>query len=369
MNGCNLISDAPKHRDPAHRAVSLGFEDVVRENQDWEALNSRLDSVGANAVNIAVGRLDWTAFPWPGHESVQSAQVRESGQDFVREAMDALRTAPDGSKRRVTLTIDTLVPGWIETDGDVAGQDVEGVASPLFPSATALRDGDVGDRLEEMAGYISSEYGPDEVALTELMFDHHTFGDDDSTLYRQMTGAEDWPRTQDGQIDTSHPRIGAWRSQVLADVVSRTAESSRAAGVELAVDVRAPWADPAQGRKESGHDYQLLASSADRIVIWNYFGLNQRTADYSSAITQGLKASGIPMDKVTMSVGLWADSQGRSDVAGDGGTDDESGEILGAGELREGLTASATHGVESVSVTPLSMMDDSHWQAIAEAWN
>lgn len=368
LNGCGGTDRAPQPDGPAVRAVSVGFEDVVREDQDWDAVNAQLADAGANAVNIAVGRPDWTAFPWPGQEATESAQVAESGRDFVRDAVDALRTAPDGSTRRITLTVDMLVPGWIESDEDVAGRDVEGEASPEFPSAAALHDGEVGQRLQEMVAHISDTYEPDEIALTELMFDDHTFGDDDLELYREMTGEEDWPRTEDGDIDASAPGIAEWRSRVLADVVSDTADTSRAAGVELAVDVRAPWSDPSADRAESGHDYELLASAADHIVIWNYFGLNERTASYSREITDALQSSGIPSEKVIMSVGLWADSQGRSDAAGEGGTDEESGEVLTPDEVREGLEASATNGVRSVSVTPMSLMDEDHWGAVAAAW-
>jgi len=58
-----------------------------------------------------------------------------------------------------------------------------------------------------------------------------------------------------------------------------------------------------------------------------------------------------------MSVGLWA------------GQGDDSREVIRPEQLEEGLLESATNGLTSVSVTPLSLLDDSHRRAVARAWN
>lgn len=367
MNGCGILG--PRHDErPDTRIVVLGFEDIVREHQDWEAVNERLAQANANAVNITVGRPDWVAFPWPAQPDAQSSYVSASGKDYVQQAVDALSTAPDGTPRRLTLTIDTLVSGWIGDDERIAGRDIDGKVSPDFPSASALRDGAVGQRIEDIVTYVSQKYRPDEIGLTELMFDQHTFGDDDLELYARMTGHDDWPRRRDNEIDVTSPKIAAWRSQTVADVVARMRDVAHAGGAQMAVDVRAPWNAPTGDRAESGHDYRLLLSAADRIVVWNYYGLSHRTAAYSAEITKAMQEQDMPMQRITMAVGLWADEDGRSDAAGQEGTQQDPIEILPAEQLLAGLQASATHGVESVAVIPMSMMGDDHWRAVEEAW-
>ena len=344
---------------PAERAVSLGFEDVVVADQDWELWRERLDAANVNVVHLAVGRADWTAFPWDEHPDTESARVRETGRDFVAEAIAALGTAADGSQRSFVLTVDAFVPGWIERDGEVAGIDEDGDHADEFASAAALRNGPVGQRLAELVAHIAETYQPQAVTITELMFDQHTFGIDDHDLFVDMMDAADWPRTDDGEIDTGHPEIARWRSQVVADVVAMLAEGAHAAGVEMWADVRVNFDDAAAGRPESGHDYGLLLGAADRLVMWNYFALNDADPDTSAELTQAWQQAGLNTARMVVSVGLWAEGD-------DFGSDGD--EVLRPELMAEGLAASVGNGVDSVSVTPASMLTPAHWDALAELW-
>lgn len=326
------------------RTVGVGYETVVDEAASLPELNRRLDAVNANSVTISVGRLDWTAFPWAAHPEIEA----EPGPDHVAEAIRALGTGSNGERRRITLTVDLLIPGWISSDRGLAGINLDGSRSSDFASVTALAEGPVGDRLMEFVAAITQRYRPDAVALTELMFDNNTFGGDDRDSYMRATGASDWPRLANGDIDSGHTSLGAWRSEALASVVARAAAVAHENGSTLDMDVRAPWGDPSADRPESGHDYRLLAAAADRLVVWNYFGLNDVPPSYSDELAQAMVARSA---KFVMSIGMWGE---------DG--------AISAADLAEGLRSSVDGGATAVSVTPASMLDDAAWQVLKKAW-
>jgi hypothetical protein len=195
---------------------------------------------------------------------------------------------------------------------------------------------------------VTSRYQPDAVALTELMFDNNTYGGDDRDSYMLASGRTDWPRLANGDIDVEHPSLGAWRSKAVAATVAKAAAAAHANGATLDMDVRAPWHDPAGDRPESGHDYGLLAAAADRLVLWDYFGLNDAAPSYSAELAAAMaKRSG----KFAISVGMWA-KDGR----------------ISAADLAAGLEASVSGGAAAVAVTPSSMLDDDAWRALKAAW-
>ncbi|WP_271985987.1 hypothetical protein [Pseudoclavibacter terrae] len=352
--GLNACAEDTQLVYPEVRAVSLGFEDVADADTDWAAVRADLESVHANAVHLAVGRVEWSAFPWAKHADRTASIVEETGTDYVQRAIDEVGTQPDGTPRRIVLTIDALVPELIAADPELAGVDASGRRSESFASASALAEGTVGDRLVEMVGYVARTYDADEVTLTELMFDGSTFGDDDLQLYSGMFGAVDWPRDGDGEIDSAHPSIGAWRSQVIAQLASRAREAANAAGSELALDVRISWVDPVSGRAESGHDLTVVAGSVDRIIVWNYFGMSGASGGDSTDLTRAYRDAGIDPAMVTMSVGMWTD---------------RGAELVDPADFGDGVRASASHGVTSVAVTPRSLMTRAHWDALASVWS
>lgn len=341
--GC-AVPGAQAAAPAAERSVGVGYETVVDDPAGLPELARRLDEVNANSVTISVGRLDWTAFPWARHPEIEAVP----GRDHVAEAIKALGTSASGERRRITLTIDLLVPGWIASNRGLAGINFDGTRSKDFASVTALTDGPVGERLVEFVDEVTRRYRPDAVALTELMFDNNTYGGDDRQSYLRAAGGTDWPRLANGDIDTGHPSIGKWRSTALASVVSKASAAAHANGSTLDMDVRAPWHDPGGDRPESGHDYTLLAGAADRLVLWNYFGLNSARPSYSEKLAAAMSARS---GKYVISVGMWA-TDGR----------------ISAGDLAAALAASVAGGATAVAVTPSSMLDDAAWQALRKSW-
>jgi hypothetical protein len=337
--------------------VSLGYEDIVNPDADWDQIRSYLDATDINVLQLSAGRVEWTPFDWPAHPEVAA----DSGTDHLQRAIDELRVAPDGSTRQIDLMIDTFIPAWIERDPSIAGREGDGGRSTYVPSATALYQGPVGDRIVEYAGELARRYQPDQITLTEFMFDDETFGDDDFELFKAMTGAEDWPRDDSGAVDTESPAIGAWRSRVLADLLGRVrAEVQRVQGdtgktILAGTDVAVDWDNPERGRPERGGDYQILGGSVDRMMLWAYLGSEGHTPDDVRRLTAGLGSFGLDMSQFAMSIGLW-------------GVDDSTVDTVSPETLAEAVVAAESNGVRVVNVTPMSLMTPAHWQALAEVW-
>lgn len=340
----------PPAQRAAERIVGVGYEDVVRAERDWSDVEARLTDVQATGVTIAAGRPEWLAFPWEGHEAHWAAPVRP-GHDPLRQAIDGLRG--DGPTRRtLTLTIDALAPRLIESDPEAGAVAPDGTRSREVANAAALA-GAYGDRLAQTCGELAHRYRPDRVALTEL-FVENTVSAADLALYRRQTGAHDWPRTDSGDIDTRDATLLRWRAAVVTDVAARCAQAAGAHGVAAETDVRAAWQDLGAARRDSGHDYAQLLLRIDRITVWNYLGLQDRPPDHSARLTRGMAASlgAAQLSRVTMSVGLWA----------------RDGRVLDPQTMAQAVRWSASHGVTSVSVTPLVLMTPGHWDALAGAW-
>lgn len=333
---------------PAERGINFGFEDLVG-GTDWAATDRRLLDAGATAVSLSVGRLDWTAFPWLGHERLGAGAVRDSGADLVAPALAELRTDPNGAPRRVTLTIDALVPGWIAEEPGIAGVNADGSRSASFASVAAWERGPVGERLLEYVAEVAARYRPDAIALTEFLFDGATFSAGDRQSFREHSGRSDWPRGADGAIDTGAAELGDWRSAVLAGVAEAARAEAAAHGVALEVDVRAPAGEPAGDRPENGHDYARLLGAADGIVVWDYFALSGRTPEQSADLAEALMRR--DPGRITQSIGLWGEDR-----------------TVTPDELRRALNAAARGGAGSVSVTPASRLSDAHWRVIERAW-
>jgi hypothetical protein len=349
LTACSSADD-PRPPAPAERIVSLGFEDVVAEPVRLSELAARLDEVRATGVSISVGRSDWTAFPWPAVREAESGPVRETGTDYVAAAIDALRTDATGRPRAINLSIDALVPRWIEENPSVAGVDPDGTRSEVSASLASLQTGAVGERLLAMAAHVAERYRPESVSFTELHFDDATFGADDLRAYREYSGRADWPRTASGAIAENDVTIPDWRSRALGDLVGRAAAIVRQAGSRMEMDVRVPWEDPAGDRAESGHDYDVLLTASDRLVLWNYFALQGEEPSYAADLARATqrRAAG----RFVMSIGLWA----RGD------------EVVTPEELSEAITAAADGGARAVAVTPTVLMTPAHWSALDESW-
>ncbi|WP_333615271.1 hypothetical protein [Glutamicibacter sp.] len=333
---------------PAERAVSFGFENSVTDTPRWEHYAHQLRRVNATSLSLSVGRTDWTAFNWAARPQASADGVAGSGRDYVAEAIDALRPELTGNSE-ITLTIDTLCPANIAADPRIAGVNPQGELSNDFPSVSSLESGIAGDLLVQLAGDICARYKPNRISLTELMFDDYTFGTPDLRSFIKHSGKKDWPRTSTGDIHAAHPSLGIWRSAALATLLTRIRTAAQAHGVLLDMDVRASWTNPDGDRAASGHAYEALLLAADRLVIWNYFSINASTPEYAGLLARSLQQR-LP-GRFVMSTGFWAQNS-----------------PLAPEQLSAALQAISDAGPVAVSVTPVSLMAQEHWDVLARAW-
>lgn len=333
---------------PSERAVSFGFENIVTDTPRWEHYAQQLRQVNATGLSLSVGRTDWTAFNWEARPQASADGVASSGRDYVAEAIHALRPELTGNSE-ITLTIDTLCPANIAADPSIAGVNPQGEASYDFPSVSSLESGIAGDLLVQLAGEICARYKPNRISLTELMFDDFTFGTPDLRSFSKHSGKKDWPRASTGEIDTAHPSLGICRSAALANLLSRIRTAAQARGVLLDMEVRASWGNPDGDRAASGHAYETLLSAADRLIIWNYFSINVSTPDYGGRLARSLQQR-FP-GRFVMSTGLWAQNS-----------------ALAPEQLASALQTISEAGPVAVSVTPVSLMTQEHWDVLARAW-
>lgn len=340
------------------RSISVDLDVLVDPETDWQALDARLDAAGVNAVDLSAGRVEFTGFDWAAHPEAAA----EPGTDHLARAARALGTDADGNQREIGLIVDAFVPRWIADDPSVAGVTTDGTASEYVASATQVARGAVGDRLVELVADLGERYAPSQIALTELFVGYYAYGDDDLALFREMTGAQDWPRREDGAIDADAPVLGSWRSDVAAGLLSRMRSAlddvrdGEGARIALAMDVQVNWDDPARGDSGNGQEYQAMLGAADRIVVWAYLYDTRPPAEIER-VTAALAEAGYDMSRVEVSVGLWA--PGNLDPPG----------RIPTQTLVEAVRAAETHGITDVNVTPLSLVTDEDWPALAAVWN
>jgi hypothetical protein len=364
LAGCGDHVSIPPMRPASPPAVEhsvrIDFGEVVSEHTDWKRIAAQLDAAHVNTVDLDAGRVEFTAFDWSGHEDAAA----DPGTDHIAVAADAVHASGDGEQRQVNLVVDALVPKWIKSDPSIAGVDAEGRRSEYIASASQLYDGPVGDRLVAYVAALGQRYDPNQVSITELMLGGYTFGADDLALFKKMTGASDWPRARSGAIDTGAPQLGAWRAQVLVDLLTRMraaldrVRDGTGTKIRLALDVRVNWDDPAAGVPEDGADYKTLLTAADRLVLWAYFGEVNRSPAAIRRLTAELADAGVDMRRISVSIGLWQ-----------GDVNAKPQRAIPPAQLARAVRAAETDGVRSVGITPLRLLTPAHWNVLDDAWS
>ncbi|MGB9754298.1 MAG: hypothetical protein C0183_10250 [Roseiflexus castenholzii] len=327
------------------RAVSLDLSDLALPQDRLDRLEQRMRDAGVNMVGLSAGRLDWSGFRWSGKEERWSAGVRESGRDLLANA-----TQRFGRWAHVSAIVDVFAPRYLQTRPTQRALDAAGHPIPYQASTHALVNGSFGDELIAMIDYIARHYEVDSITLTELFYYQEGYGADDLALYREHSGRRDWPRTPRGSINIDHPTIGAWRSAILARFAERAAHVAHTHGKQLFVDVRVHADAPQHEGRRSGHDYALLLQHADRLVLWNYFGLNGTSPEYTRDIAQYVQR--YSADRIIISYGLWADRNA----------------VVSATDLQRAMIAGQEGDLPHAWITPIKLMKDEHWQTLTSVW-
>ena len=341
------------------RSMSIDFATVTDPDTDWSAVDAHLDEAGVNAVELSAGRIEFTAFDWAAHPDAAA----EPGIDHLARAARGVQETADGSTRQIGLIVDAYAPNWLADHPGAAGVAADGERGTYQASASELTSGEVGRRLVAYVGALAERYDPSLISISELFLSEYSFGTDDRELYTEMTGHPDWPRTPDGEIAESDPSILAWRAEVIAGLLQRMRDAMDAARdgegtrIDLVMEVRVDWQDPARGALESGHDYEVLLGPADRLLLWAYlYGI--RHPVQIRRVLGAVDRAGVDMGRLGVSVGLWRETPGA-----------EQDEPISVPTFRSALRAADSHGVTSVNVTPFTLMSDRYWTALAEYWN
>ena len=132
--------------------------------------------------------------------------------------------------------------------------------------------------------------------------------------------------------------------------LERVANAAHSGGKRLIVDVPVNWKDLQRRGKDSGLEYARVLQSADQIVVWNYFGVEERSPEVSARIVRDLVRS-FPTEKFFVSVGLW---QGR-----DGSLDPKA--------FQKGVEYTIERGAQNIWITPNKLMSPRHWAALNAA--
>ncbi len=330
---------------PWIRAVRLDYKNMARSRVELDDLEERMLGAGVNTVAVGAGRVDWTYFKWRGQRDRWSGDVRDTAVDFL--ARDAKRF---GKWAAVDAVVDVLAPRYISEHPAAAAVSWQGERSASLVSTAQLVDGEFGNLLVAMVEYIAANYPVTSISLTELDYHREGYGEDDRRSYGRFTGRADWPRSADGTINVDDPSVGAWRSHEIGRFISRAAAAAHAHGRKLYVDVLVSWDRPERGGASHGQDYAVLLQSADRLIVWDYFGLSGYPPEYTAEIARTLRKLG--PERIVLSVGLWP----------------AQGDPVSPAAMRTALLSGLTQGLGNQWVTPSRLFSDAHWKALADAW-
>lgn len=336
----------------------VGFESL--ENYlAFADLDAKLSAVRASGVSISVGRADWNAFAWPGHEENWAPLVSKDPKniDPVQTAITALARPAESeihqasTERELTLVVDAFTPRIVAENPSEVGFFADGTPSEHFTSAYGLLQGESGKALVSYCEAVAKRYQPDCLAITELIGEAF-FSEIDEEIFTSMSGLSAFPRRA-GKIITDDPNVLKWQSEVIAQVVANCAE---AAQVPIEVDVRVNWDQPGQDRLDSGHSYALLLKNNHRLMLWAY----AQTAGKSPSLIEKLELnlasrfSRAELEQISISLGLWGQSQGT----------------IQPRDLIENIRYSlANNQINRILITPISLMNEDHWGELNSLFN
>ena len=328
------------------RAVRIDYPNFATSRDEVVILDQKLRQAGVNLVALGAGRLDWNYFIWPEHPEWWSGDVKDTGIDFLAEEIARFRPWA----KHINIVVDVFASRYLENHPEAAAISAQGVPSTLLVSTMQLVEGEFGQDLLSMLDYLAANYPVDSISITELAYRVDGYGEDDKAAYLAYTGQEDWPRRAGGKIDIDHASIGEWRSYEISRFIEKAAEVVHKHGKELFVDVNMNPQYLKNEASEYGQNYRLLLKYADRLVVWDYFGLSGQRPEKVKEIADFFSQYG--SGKTILSFGLWA----------------KNGGTIKANQLRLGVQAGLESKIPHLWITPSHLMNDDHWQVLIDLW-
>ncbi len=296
----------------------------------------------ARVVGVGAGRPEWTYFKWKGRKSVWSNHQKGAKEDLLYTAARTFHR--DGYK--VAAIVDLYAPKYIEEHPDAAAIGYDGEKSTEQVSFMEVVRGDYGRLVLDMVEYLCANYPVDIINLTELSYYSASFNPWDLASYKTYQKKDDWPRTPDGLIDRDDPSIWQWRSALMEEFIKKVAGVVHRYGRELYIDVPVSWRDFTLNGMDSGLDYRRILKHADKIIIWNYFYIENAPPQISEPLAMYL-VDNFPAGSFYLSIGLWGDK-----------------EPVDPDTLEEAIKSTLKGGVRRIWITPDSLMTGEHWKRV-----
>ena len=327
------------------RAMRLDFSNYAGSRSQIDQMEQKFKAAGINMVGLGAGRVEWTFFKWPGHQTQWSSDVKDTGIDFLAED-----TARFGKWAHVDAVVDVFAPNYIRQHPEKAAINYLGQASPNLVSTTELVQGEFGQMLLDMVEGIAANYPVQSISITELDYHCDGYGADDKASYLAYSGRTDWPRLNNGIININDPSIGNWRTHMLDVYLDRAVVIAHHYGKEFFLDVQLSSDENDPLTNLHGTNYNIVLQHTDRLVVWGYFGLDGTDPQEFYNYAQFLLTFGAK--HVILSVGLW----------------DATDPTVTCEELREAIEACQAGGLANIWVTPSTLMTDAHWQELDQIW-
>ncbi|MFQ5706697.1 MAG: glycosyltransferase [bacterium] len=325
----------------AVHATAIHFEQNEAWRDAYRTLFKHTDSSVFNTIGVGAGRLDWNYFRWPGHESLASSYVKNGAEDLLLETSERLKE----KGYQVIAILDLYAPRLISEDPGLAARNYHGLQSKEQLCSTALTEGRISDQLESMVDYLTRNYPIDGVVLTEIAYHSYCYDRRCFRSYSRSTGNKHWPKTWLwGGVDIDAESVGRWRSAQMAHLVERLAAAAHENGKELWVDANVDWDDFANDGRSFGLDYSQLLRFADKLVIWDYFAMENKKPTDTYKLAKYLSKKYDP-GKIVLSLGLWT----------------RNSQSVAPESLQEAIRSSAQGGIDNIWITPSHMFTPSHW--------
>ncbi|MDD5434435.1 MAG: hypothetical protein PH343_03300 [Nitrospira sp.] len=338
----NTINLSDRNQNEINFAISTHFDSWG----DWrDAINNVINRPmieKVKVIGIGAGRTEWTYFKWKGHEDRWSNHQKGAKDDLLLTATVAFHKK--GAK--VAAIIDPYAPNYIKNHPEMAALGFNRRKSNEQVSFFNLVEGEYGKLMLDMIDYISSNYPVDIINITELSYYNYSFNDDDLQSYKKYTGTSGWPGHFFGGINKDDPAIWAWRSDLMERYIKAAADIVHRKGKKLYIDVPVSWEDFSRNARESGLDYKRILKHADKIIVWNYFSLENASPDVSERLSRYLSAN-FPSDSVYISIGLWEGKRHIDPVA-----------------LSKAVNYSLKGGAHNIWFTPDYLISTKHWEGL-----
>lgn len=300
-----------------------------------------IDKIGV--IGIGAGRLEWTYFKWDAYKANWANQQKRESRDMLREAAVAFHAK--GAK--VAAMVDLFAPTYIALNPETAAVRFDGEPSTDQVNLVELTQGRYGKRLIAMIDYIAANYPVDIISLTEVPYYSFSYSDEDLKSFRRFSGQLDWPRDSSGKIDRNNGKIWKWKNELMESYIRQVADAVHRYGKTLYIDVPVSWDNFANEGKEAGLDYRRMLKHADKIVLWNYYLLEDKPPESSRDLSQYMSHN-FPPDSYYISIGLWGETS-----------------TVDAVSLGAAIHSTLEGGSDRIWITPNHMLSDDHWGQVA----